>query len=140
MEKPIWVTEAQFGSFLPVPPPPAGQPFEPADMVQKELPPDTIQKQLVEDGVLLAFAHGAEKIFWTTFRAPRFAGSNTEEFQEVAFVDIDDNRRPAYDVLADYVAKLNRFSSAEVFTPTDPPERLEIRFITPQGEIIYPLP
>lgn len=124
--KPIWVTEAQFGDQVHQPPPPPGQ--------APSAPQQTTQETLVRDGVLLAFAHGADKIFWTTYRAPRGGGDRlAQEMAEVAFVNGDGSERPSHRWFEEYAEKLNDFTSLSE-------QEGELIFTTPSGEVRYANP
>ncbi len=62
----------------------------------------------------LSFAHGAEKIFYTSFRAPSFA---PPEFRQAALVGANGEKRPAYHALETLVQKLGAFTAAEKLAP-----------------------
>lgn len=128
INKPIWVTEAQFGQNLPGPMPIPGQAANHGA--------NKNQEELVRDGVLLAFAHGADKIFWTTYQVPKFSqGDLAKEMENVAFVDADGTKRPAYNWLKEYVEKLNTFT-----TVAEADNKTQLQFETPDGVVTYPMP
>ena len=133
-DKPIWVTEAQFGSKIHEPP------TDPSTWGESPPPPTTTsktQEELVRDGVLMAFAHGADKIFWTTYQAPpSFKLGNdslAEEMNDVAFVNSDGTPRDSHTWFVEYVGKLNQFTT--VRSDND-----QLIFTTPTGEVTYANP
>ncbi len=130
IDKPIWVTEAQFGQKMSGPLSLPGQPSNPA--ANKD------QEELVRDGVLLAFAHGADKIFWTTYAAPRFEkGELAEEMNRAAFIDADGTKRPSYRWFQEYTEKLNNFTAITEKTENS---ATSLVFETPDGGVTYAKP
>lgn len=114
IDKPIWVTEAQHLS---------GKTRDGREVSLEEHGDITLKSYVI------SFAHGAEKIFYTSFRAPSFA---PPEFQQAALVGGDGEKRPAYHALETLVQKLGAFTAAEELAPG------RYRFLV-DGEEIYVL-
>lgn len=95
INKPIWVTEAQHRTGM--------------TLYGKNVSPEEHARILIKSYVL-SFALGANKIFYTSFKAPHFG---PDEFQQSALVNARDEKRPAYYALETLISKLDAFTSAE---------------------------
>jgi hypothetical protein len=95
IDKPIWVTEAQHRVGM--------------TLYGKELSLEQHAEVMVTSYVL-SFAHGVDKIFYTTFRAPP---SSDPQFGQSALVGSDGEKRPAYHAVETMISKLDGFTEVE---------------------------
>jgi len=114
IDKPIWVTEAQYdmGEISGV------------GYVSSEEHAQTLVKSYV-----VAFAWGADNIFYTFFRA---YPPHPPQLKRTALIDENDEIRPAYYALKTLIQKLNKFTSAEKLAED------QYKFIV-EGKVIYVL-
>ena len=95
VRKPIWVTEAQHRT---------GRGLKGGYISPEE------HGQILAKSYVIAFAHGVDKVFYTTFRAPQ---SGPAEFKESALIAANGEKRPAYYALKTLIQKVDGFTSAE---------------------------
>lgn len=118
IDKPIWVTEAQYkmgetpGKILGT----------------KYISPEEHARILVKSYVI-SFAWGADRVFYTSFKAERF---HPPGFKQAALIDENGEIRPAYYALKTLIWKLDKFTSAEKLAEG------QYRFMV-EGKAIYVL-
>jgi len=95
IDKPIWVTEAQHR---------AGMTLHGEELSLEQ------HAEVMVTSYVLSFAHGVDKIFYTTFRAPP---SGDPQFEQSALVGSKGEKRPAYYAVETMINKLNGFTEAE---------------------------
>jgi hypothetical protein len=95
IDKPVWVTEAQHRAGT--------------TLYGEELSLEQHAEVMVTSYVL-SFAHGVDKIFYTSFRAPP---SGDPQFGQSALVGSKGEKRPAYYAVETMINKLNGFTEAE---------------------------
>ncbi len=95
IDKPIWVTEAQHRADT--------------NRYAEELALEQHAEVMVTSYVL-SFAHGVDKIFYTSFRAPY---SGNPQFEQAALVGSRGEKRPAYHAVETMIDKLNGFTEAD---------------------------
>lgn len=116
IDKPIWVTETQIPYYV-------GETVSGGDVL--------LDKHAVVFAKIyvIAFACGADKVFYTSFRPPPSA---PPQLKQAALIDENGERMPAYYALKTLISKLDKFTSAEKLAEG------QYRF-TVEGKTIYVL-
>ena len=88
IDKPVWVTEAQHS----------------VEIGLEE------HGRILAKSYVIAFACGADKVFYTMFKVPTFAPS---QHRQAALIDVNGVKRPAYYALKTLIQEVENFTSAE---------------------------
>jgi len=114
IDKPLWVTEAEYriGRYVLNP-----------ETTDRDISPEE-HGQILAKGYVTAFSYGVDKILYDWFRAPLagdkrypyFPPEALAQFQRTALIDENGVKRPAYYAMVTMMRKLEYFTSAEKFS------------------------
>jgi hypothetical protein len=114
IDKPLWVTEAEYriGRYVLNP-----------ETTDRDISPEE-HGQILAKGYVTAFSYEVDKILYDWFRAPLagdkrypyFPPEALAQFQRTALIDENGVKRPAYYAMVTMMRKLEYFTSAEKFS------------------------